>query len=66
MGLPRSVREKLLAQYRDELRHRLLALQELKARLSGRSGQSATLSLDGGLESAAAASERRLMLRTYK
>lgn len=66
IGLPRSVRGKLLELYRRELRERLTDLLALERKLSGRSTQSATLSLDGDAEAAAAERENWALLRMYQ
>lgn len=66
VGLPCSIREKLLRRYREELRKRLITMLELESKLSGSSQQNDILSLDGKPEDTAEEGELALlsMLKT--
>lgn len=65
VGLPSSIRQKLLDKYRRELRGRLMELQDQRRSLSARSSQSAVLSHDGDSELKPTAEQKEL-LSMYK
>lgn len=65
VGLPSSIRHKLLDKYRHELQGRLIALLNQKRSLSARSSQSAALSHDTDAEIKLTADQKEL-LRGYQ